>query len=265
MLDALFSNSHVEKALLFLFINKRAYPSQMKTALKASLTPLQHALKRLESFEVVQSKLVGKNRIYSLNPKYPLHQELKALLKKAYSYKTNQEKQAYFSPDGLAGLSEREKDSHLKREQLIEFWTLLKEVKHLKFQAQDLDQSPPQKRLGLAEVEKKLGNSNQIIFEEKGFWYEKELPSSGFSNAFRWTLDFKNIRISIEHLRYGPQKPVFLFYLTPDGDKNLGSHACHECNQDLYLAKCSFKRKQIHLKWRIIGPKKNQFLSYQYS
>lgn len=48
MLAALFGNQTIEKVLLFLLVNERSYATQIHAALGTPLTPVQHALLRLE-------------------------------------------------------------------------------------------------------------------------------------------------------------------------------------------------------------------------
>ena len=80
----------------------------------------------------------------------------------------------------------------------------------------------------------------------------------GFSNTFRWTLDRSAGMISLEHLRHGPEQPVFLFHITPTGDHILASVESHFCEEDVYLATVPWDRHSIRLNWRVIGPKKNE-------
>ena len=85
-----------------------------------------------------------------------------------------------------------------------------------------------------------------------------------FSNTFRWTLDRSAGMISLEHLRLGPNNPVFLFHLAPTGPHLLASVESHLCEEDVYLAQVAWDIHSIRLSWRVIGPKKNEEMDYHY-
>jgi hypothetical protein len=84
MLEALFGNRNVERVLFYLLRNGEAYPSAMAFALGSTTTPIQRQLARLESGSVVVSRLVGRTRVYQINPRYPFKKELEAFLEKAF-------------------------------------------------------------------------------------------------------------------------------------------------------------------------------------
>ncbi|HEX4840353.1 MAG TPA: DUF6314 family protein, partial [Rhabdochlamydiaceae bacterium] len=71
--------------------------------------------------------------------------------------------------------------------------------------------------------------------------------------------------ISLEHLRQGIDNPVFLFHLQPSGLHSLSSKDSHLCAGDTYLGQILWAQNCLRLKWRVIGPKKNEELHYYYS
>jgi predicted ArsR family transcriptional regulator len=84
MLEALFGNQNIERVLFYLLRNGEAYPSAMASAFGSSTTPIQRQLARLEAGNVVASRLVGRTRVYQINPRYPFKKELDAFLEKAF-------------------------------------------------------------------------------------------------------------------------------------------------------------------------------------
>jgi hypothetical protein len=84
VLEALFGNRNIERVLFYLLRNGEAYPSAMAPAFGSAITPIQRQLARLESGNVVASRLVGRTRVYQINPRYPFKKELEAFLTKAF-------------------------------------------------------------------------------------------------------------------------------------------------------------------------------------
>lgn len=83
------------------------------------------------------------------------------------------------------------------------------------------------------------------------------------TDATRWT--FSGRSISIEHLRYGPEHPVFLVTLTERDDGNWRSVEPHVCDEDLYHAELRIVGNELHLTWRVSGPKKDQTIRTVYA
>lgn len=266
MLKFLFSNSNIEKILLFLFVNEKGYGSQIQSLLKLPLTPIQNALFRLEQGEIISSSMRGNKKIYQLNTSYPLFEELESLLKKAYTLLSPQDKKYYcfIHKPRLTFKEEVERDK-TTRERFKSYWRRLSKVNSLELTVKAKQNGIIEEKLGKAKVEVSAPSSEQLIFKEQGFWYEKGLPKTAFSNYFRWTLDTNMNLITLEHLRHGVQNPTFLFHLTLHTSKSLVSLDAHLCHQDTYLASLTWSSKLIDFNWRVIGPKKNQFLNYHYS
>jgi hypothetical protein len=263
MLEVLFGNKNVQRILIFLFVNGRCYGTQLHRCLKSPLTPIQKALDRLEKGGLVHSYFEGKTKLYQFNPTYPLIVELETLLKKAYTLLPANEKKNYYvirqdlSPEsGL--LNNQAKILHT-------FWEKLMSVKHLMFKAKTKSKEANGwngKGTGEVMVSKE---GNILLFHEKGVWQNQEGAEIGFSNVFRWTLDRAAGVISLEHLRHGPDRPVFLFHMAPSGRSSLSSVDSHLCGGDTYFGQIHFDRHGLRLNWRVIGPKKNEEIDYYYS
>ena len=257
MLYGLCGNKNVQRILIFLFVNGRAYGAELQRAFKVSLTPLQKALERLERGGLLMSHYEGKTRLYRFNPAYPLLAELEQLVKKAYTLLSAEEKKAYY-------VEAPRQDAHNKFQTLLAFWDKLSAIGQVTFMANSQD---PQgwKGRGKGEVKVTRPSGNVLYFHEKGSWHNSEGKEVGFTNAFRWTLDRTACLISLEHLRRGPDHPVFLFHLAPSGHYSLASVDSHLCEGDTYFGQIHFNAHALHLNWRVIGPKKNEEINYYYA
>ncbi len=258
MLEALCGNKTIGKTLLFLFVNGKCYGTQLRRHLGNALTPIQKALGRLEKGGVICSYYVGKTRLYELNPAFPLLHELEQLLKKTYTLLPPAEKKIYLAVQEEK--SAKELVSANRGEVLHKFWQKLSLLKAFDFHAKN-SADPLSSGKGKGEVTLSKEGDLALVFTEKGVW-EKGMH---FSNVFRWTIDRRQQLVSLEHLRKGPDHPVFLFHLTPSGLHSLTSVDSHLCGEDAYFGQIYFDRHTFRLTFRAIGPKKNQETTYYYS
>lgn len=261
MLETLFGNKSVQRTLIFLFVNGKCYGTQLSRSLKTALTPLQKTLIRLEKGGLITSYYEGKTRVYQFNSAYPLLSELEQLLKKAYTLlPANEKKEYYVDPQTTSSLQVN------KAKVLQTFWEKLIHVKQLTFSAKTKSKEESGwNGKGKGEVVVTRDGSCIMNFNEKGVWQNKQSGEIGFSNVFRWTLDRDAGVISLEHLRRGPDRPVFLFHLAPSGKHSLSSVDSHLCEGDAYFGQIHFDRHALRLNWRVIGPKKNEEIDYFYS
>jgi hypothetical protein len=261
MYEALFGNRTVQKILIFLFVNGRCYGTQLHRALHAPLTPIQKALLRLEKGGLITSYFEGKTRLYQFNPAFPLLSELELLLKKAYTLLPAHEKKEYY-------IIKEESSVANKLQILLAFWEKLATVSQLTFNAKSKGDSGGESGWngkGRGEVAIVKEGGNRLTFNEKGSWQGKQGGDVSFRNVFRWTLDRGAGVIALEHLRRGPDHPVFLFHLAPSGNHSLSSLDSHLCEGDVYFGQIQFDRYSLCLNWRVIGPKKNEEIVYYYS
>lgn len=153
-----------------------------------------------------------------------------------------------------------------KTQVLLKFWEKLAIVRHLTFHAKTNSKSGDGwNGKGQGEVTSTRIGNNLLIFKEKGTWQGKQGIDVNFSNTFRWALDRHAKMVSLEHLRYGFEHPVFLFYLTPSGKHSLSSVTPHICGNDTYFGQIHFDNDKLGLNWKVIGPKKDEELDYDYS
>ena len=85
MMEKLFGNPVIEKVLLYLMVNQKGYPTQLKKVFDLPLYSIQRAMARLEQGGIIIAFPEGKTLVYQLNPRYPFLKELKALLKRVYA------------------------------------------------------------------------------------------------------------------------------------------------------------------------------------
>ncbi len=262
MLEVLFGNKNVERILLFLFVNNRCYPTQLSRIFAVSLTPLQKVFARLEKGGLLCSHYEGKTRIYRFNKGFCLLEDLESLLKKAYTALSSCEKQRYcIGYEGPSSFFE----SGGKTATLLEFWSKLSAVRRLSFSAQSKSTSNSGwDGQGACDVRVSKAGLGRLTFHERGVWKGNNKQNMNFTNTFRWTLDRINGVVSLEHLRYGIDNPVFLFHLTPCALHALSSVNSHLCGEDAYFGRACFDRYSLKLNWRVIGPKKDEEIEYCY-
>lgn len=115
---------------------------------------------------------------------------------------------------------------------------------------------------GEGEVSVAREGPHTLIFHEKGVW---EREGIAFTNTLRWTWDLQTQTLSLEHLRRGPHRPTFLFHLAPSGPHSLTSIAPHLCAKDAYFGALHLAPEHLHLRWRIIGPNKEEEINGYYT
>lgn len=263
MLSAIFGNKSVQKILLFLFVNGKCYGTQMHSQLRTPLTPLQKTLQRLEKEGLLMSSYEGKTRLYQFNPAFPLLPELEPLLRKAYTLLPAGEKKAYYVSKDENTMDAQKRKSQFQIVQAA--WDKLQAVKSLTFLATTKSKEEHGwNGKGLGEITVSKENDYTLIFHEKGTWRDTQDNEMSFTNVFRWTLERHSALISLEHLRYGVNSPVYLFHLAPTGNHSLASVDSHLCSNDNYFGQIHFDRHSLRFYWRVIGPKKNEEIKYYY-
>lgn len=102
-----------------------------------------------------------------------------------------------------------------------------------------------------------------VIFRESGEWRPAGANPLRFSNVYRWSL-VGPLSLRLEHLRFGPGKPVHLFELAPESESAWASVCPHECRDDCYSARLQLQADGIVLRWSIVGPRKSEDIEYAY-
>jgi hypothetical protein len=84
MLENIFGNKSTEKILLHIFHYGESYASAIASDFKTPLNPIVQQLNKLEQSGVLVSKVIGRSRIYSFNPKSPFSKPMKEIIQIAY-------------------------------------------------------------------------------------------------------------------------------------------------------------------------------------
>ena len=85
MLGKLLGSLNKERVLIYLAARETGYAREIARFFAAPLDPIRKALDGLEQAGVLTSRTVGRTREYQFNPRYPLRDELSALLQKTLS------------------------------------------------------------------------------------------------------------------------------------------------------------------------------------
>ena len=98
MLKAIFGSEKKGQILLYLYTNDESYPREIARRLDLYLNTVQNQLLNMENDGILYSKLKGKVRLFGLNPRYPLKNELESLLEKALEFIPADEKKRLYTP-----------------------------------------------------------------------------------------------------------------------------------------------------------------------
>jgi hypothetical protein len=93
MLESILGSTSRERVLIFLFARGEGYPREIARFFDTALAPIQRQLIRLEIDGVLASRLAGRTRLYSLNPRYVFKPELEGLLAKALEFYPSEERE----------------------------------------------------------------------------------------------------------------------------------------------------------------------------
>lgn len=98
MLEPLINSKVKERILLSLYVRKEVHARDVLSIFKGSLSPIQNQLKKLERGGVLISRLKGRTRLYSFNPRYPFIKQLSNLLARVLDFMPQKEKEKYYTP-----------------------------------------------------------------------------------------------------------------------------------------------------------------------
>lgn len=144
----------------------------------------------------------------------------------------------------------------------LELWQFLSRVRFLRFVAES-DRPTGWNGIGQGIVDVTVPSEGILIFTESGSWRPTGGRDINFSNVYRWTmLDAERVRL--EHLRFGPQRPVLLFEMIPDPAGAWIAATPHECGEDCYTAELRLREAGLSLHWVIAGPNKSESIKYEY-
>ena len=139
-------------------------------------------------------------------------------------------------------------------------WDGLRRVRTIRYVSQS--NTPGWDGKGNGSVTVESPEESVLIFSESGVYQPTIGRQTRFNNVFRWTLT--ETLIHLEHLRFGPDRPVFLFNLEPGIDEQWVSVKPHLCKQDCYSAELRLLESGVRICWMVTGPKKNDRAEYTY-
>lgn len=96
MFDVLFGNSTINKVLLYLCQNKEGYARQIARNFSLPVNMVQKQIEKLENAGILESRFIGRTRLYRWNEKYLFRTELLALLRKAFDVMTEKEVKRFY-------------------------------------------------------------------------------------------------------------------------------------------------------------------------
>ncbi len=83
MLVSLLGSVSSGRVLRYLQAHQEGYAREIARTFDAPLTPIQKQLERLELGGLLESRVLGRTRLYTFNSAYPLLEELQILLSRA--------------------------------------------------------------------------------------------------------------------------------------------------------------------------------------
>jgi hypothetical protein len=97
MLEGLFGNPVIEKIFFTILVYNESYALGLARTFDEPVNKFQQQLKRLEEGGVIVSRLVGRTRVYTFNPRYAFLKELTAFISRAYEFVPEPEKERFYS------------------------------------------------------------------------------------------------------------------------------------------------------------------------
>lgn len=97
MIESLLGSRAAERVALYLAYYEEGYARAIASNFEIPINSVQLQLNKLEAAGVLVSQLKGRTRIFTWSPRFPLRQELVALLKRALELLPEDERKRYFS------------------------------------------------------------------------------------------------------------------------------------------------------------------------
>ncbi|MFT4694050.1 MAG: hypothetical protein ACI8TE_000949 [Francisella sp.] len=147
----------------------------------------------------------------------------------------------------------------------MDLFTSLINIQNFKFKATAGEKSSTNwNGIGQGKVITCLKGNKLFFIEEGSFKLNNIQKETKIFNEYIWTQLSEN-KLRLSHSRFGYDNEVILFELEPITNTQWASIEPHICGKDLYSAELLITNNHIKLKWRIIGPKKDETIEYFYS
>lgn len=92
MLEVLFGSKNAERVLQYLLARDSGYIREISQFYEVSPSVIKNQIDKFETANILVGKNLANIRIYELNKRYPFYEELTALLKKARSTYSDEER-----------------------------------------------------------------------------------------------------------------------------------------------------------------------------
>lgn len=140
----------------------------------------------------------------------------------------------------------------------------LRAVRHLRFESRSAA-GTGWDGVGTGRVSVNEPEPGVLVFEERGHW-QAAAPGrepTAFRNVFRWSA-LPSGALRLEHLRHGPDRPVYLFDMAPTAEGPWREIEAHQCAADRYAATLVCEGPLLRVGWTIAGPRKREAIHYTY-
>lgn len=87
----------VSRTLLYIVRFGDSYPTEIANNFSMNQRRVQYRMEKLEDAGILKSRLVGRTRLYRINPRYVLKDEVMNLLQKALEYLPKEEIDEYYT------------------------------------------------------------------------------------------------------------------------------------------------------------------------
>ena len=94
MLEPLLGSKSAERTLIYLLVRRDGYAREIARFFGSDPDSIHKQLVKLEAGGVLVARPVGRTRVYSFNPRYPFLKQLKALLEKALTFYSLEERES---------------------------------------------------------------------------------------------------------------------------------------------------------------------------
>lgn len=86
MLEPIVGSISSERVLMYLLARGEGYAREIARFFDTDLDPIQKQLVKLEAGGVLVSRVAGRTRLFAFSPRYPMLDELRALLEKTLEF-----------------------------------------------------------------------------------------------------------------------------------------------------------------------------------
>ncbi|MDX2321255.1 MAG: DUF6314 family protein [Moritella sp.] len=156
---------------------------------------------------------------------------------------------------------------------LTELWTLLNRLNRFSFKVntdnesvtgwQGAGQGLIKRRTNMTSMSEDIESGAIVETIERGDYYVSKDRKVSMHNQYLWQFNGDHIRLT--HLRFGWDKPVYLFDIIENEQGALVTRQSHQCAADNYDASFLLTPDSLEMQWRIQGPQKREVLDYIYS